>query len=810
MKENMSIKKYSNIALVIVFLFAFCSFAEAQFQLSSPDPFGINKPQTYKLAGVTVEGNTFVSDETVIAIAALYPGKELTFPMDGNDLSYRNAIQSLWKREEFSNIQILVDRVINDEIYLLIKVEEWDRIGSIEISNNKKIDEEDIKEALDKNKGDIVSNYDLYIAEKKITNLYLEDGYCIDTIDIHLEKEDSAMYHPIIVYVEEGPKLKVKKISFVGNDNLDPIKLEKAMDENDTKKWWQVWKSAKFLKNELENDRKLIEVYCHEQGYVDAVVGKPEIIIKKEDKAVELVFNIEEGDRQFIRNVSFTGNTVFTEDALMRRLDFAKGEPYDSERFQANLYGNEKQEDALSLYMDNGYLRANFMPEETRVGTDSVDIVVKVMEFDRYKFNRINIKGNERTRDKVIRRDLYTIPGNYFNRSAVIRSIRQLNVMNYFNPEKLMPEIEPAVADATTVDVIYNVEERSTDTVNASVGFAGSYGLMLMAGLTFNNFSIKEPFRAGGGQIFNISVEYGQQNRYNSFSLGFTEPWLFDKPITLGFVAYSRYQNFSTIDLRSTGFTVNFGKRFKWPDDYWRGDWSARFQLNDNKMENSYYSSYYRNGKYAEYTVDQRFTRISQNNMFFPTGGSKLELRTACALGAIGVGETDYIKNEINYDMYSPIWSYEGQPRVVFASKAKMGYVTGLKSDSLMNQIELYRMGGNGLSGFGTVPLRGYADNSIGNEYGNKLLAKYTAELRFAVTLDPMPVYFYGFAEAGNAWYSLKTCDPFELKRSAGFGVQLMIQAIGNIGFSYGYGFDPYYGGTEPTGWKFLFHLGGM
>lgn len=804
-------KRISQVLILpaILILFAFPEL-NAQFQMSSSDPFGIGEKKTYKLAGVTVEGNSFVSDETIIAIAALYPGKTLTFPLDGNDLSYRNAIKNLWKRDEFSNIEIIVDRVIGDDIYLTIKVTEWDRVGGIEISNNKKIDVEDIKEALDKNKGDVVSNYDLYLGEKKIRNLYLEDGYSVDTVDISLEKLDDSIYDSLFVYIEEGPKLKVKEIVFIGNNELTAKELEKAIDENDTKQWWEIWKSSKFLANKLEEDRKLIEEYCHEKGFVDAVVESPKVQIDKENKSVKLVFNMHEGQKQFVRNINFAGNTVFKEEHLLRRLDFQKGEPYDSKRFEANLFGNEKQSDALSLYLDNGYLRANFDPRETRIGKDSVDIEIRVMENERYKFNRINIKGNDRTLDKVIRRDLYTIPGNYFSRSGVIRSIRQLNVMNYFNPEKLTPEVEPAVSDATTVDVTYNVEERSTDTINASIGFAGSFGLMVQAGLTFNNFSIKEPFQAGGGQRLNLSVQYGQQNMYNSFSVGFTEPWLFDKPITVGIVAYSRYQNYSTINLRSSGITTNFGRRFKWPDDYWRGDWSFRVQQNDNLLDNNFYSMYYRNGKYTEFTIDQRFSRTSQNHMFFPSNGSRFELKTAFAMGSVGIGETDYLKNELKFEMYNPLWAYEGQNKLVFMSSANVGYVTGIKSDTTMNQIELYRMGGNGLSGFGTIPLRGYPDNGVGSEYGNKLMSKYVAELRFALSMDPMPIYFYGFAEAGNVWQDIESCDPFKLQRSAGIGVQMMIQALGNIGFSYGYGFDPIITGEGDAGWKFLFHLGGM
>jgi len=795
------------ISFYILLLILSVDKSLAQFNL----PFdGQSQPVIYTVAGITVEGNRFVSDETIIALSSIYAGKTIQFPINPNNMIFRIAMQNLWERGQFSDVSIEIDKTVGTQLFLKIKVKEWNRLNSINISNNDKFDDTEIKEKIDMNKGDILTKNHTYLATNKIRKMYEDEGISLDSIATTLEGTDTIQYSNMNIYLEEGSKIKIKNINFVGNSKLTSKELNASMTDNRMPLWWEVWKSSKLMKNKMEEDLKLLETYCKSKGFIDVKIETPIVVIDEEKKSAEITINMTEGSKYYIRNINFEGNLVFNDDVLLRRLKFLKGDEYDSETFEANLLGNEKQTDVLSTYMDNGYLRANIDTDENRVTSDSVDINITIREYDRFKIMRVDILGNEKTKDKVIRRDLFTTPGDYFNRSSIIRSLRQLNVMNYFNPEKLKPEIEPSVTDATEVNVKYNVEERGSDTFNASVGYAGSYGLMLSAGMTFNNFSITEPFKGGGGQVLNFNVDFGQASRYKNFTIGLTEPWLFDKPITLGFVIYSRYQNYNTIHLNNTGASLNFGKRFKWPDDYWRGDWFFRTQWNDNQFDDnsSYYSSYYKSGKYSEITLEQRFSRISKNNMFFPSQGSEFSLRTAFAMGSIGVGETDFLKNELNYSSYSPIWKYEGQDRVVFALSTTLGYITNLKLDSAMNQLELYRMGGNGLSALGTVPLRGYEDNTIGDQYGNQLLSKYSAELRFAVALDPMPVYVYAFAEAGNVWSKISLCDPLDLKRSAGIGVQLFVNPIGIIGFSYGYGFDNNRVSPNPSGWKFLFHLG--
>ncbi len=757
--------------------------------------------QKYTIAGISVEGNKYSDSETIITLSGLRAGEDIQYPFDPK---IQTAIKNIWDRKQFSDVRLTVDNVTPAGLFLRIEVDEYPRLNKMIIKNNDKLDDFDIEEATNKIRGDIISNYDLYLMEKSIKRKYDEEDLSFATVDIDMQQTDTAGYVNLDIYVEEGIKFKVKEISFEGNEQLDANDLKKSFDETKEKSWWRFWRSAKFDEEEYKADLELLIKHYKSEGFIDANIVSDTVIYDEEDERVNINIKVNEGQRVYVRDITFDGNTVYPDNVLRQRLEFKKGDPYDMTKFEMNLLGNENQTDASSLYLDNGYLQAMLQPKEVRIAPDTVDIVVNVYENERYTINKVRIVGNTKTKDKVIRRELYTRPGDYFDRSAIIRSIRALGVLQYFNPEGLQPDVQPSENDATTVDIIYKVEERSTDTFNASVGFAGSFGLTGALGLTFNNFSITEPLKGGGGQVFNFNWEFGQANRYRTFSLGFTEPWLMDEPTTVGFNIFDTYYNFSTLEQRRTGVSLNFGRRFKWPDDYWRGDWSLRYILNDNATS----SIYYREGQYSEVTLAQKISRVSINNTFFPSRGSKFSLSNDLAMGALKVGETDYLKSELKFEMYNPILQIDNSDKLVFMLSSQFGYITGIQTDTTISQIELYRMGGNGLGGFNVTPLRGYPDNEVGNRTGNRLLAKYTAELRFAVALDPMPVYLYAFAEAGNVWTDLNRSDIFDLKRAAGVGVQMMINPIGIIGFSYGYGFDTYGTGDEISGWKFLFHLG--
>lgn len=759
----------------------------------------------YKILGIEVEGARSADASTIIALTGLKEGETISYPYDEN---LNVSLKALWDRRQFSNVDVIVDKVVGDGVFLTIKVEENKRLSAIRIFNNSEITTEEIKSAVGKNKGDIVTEYDLYLIKKDIKDLYDKEGLTFAKVFPEILQSDSSdVYIDLKIYIEEGTEFYVESIRFTGNTAFSNRELESVFDETHTKSWYEFWSSSKFDKKDYKKDKELLSKFYANEGFMDYEFISDSVEYDEDNQAVHINVNIKEGNRYYIRNISFEGNTVFPDEALISRLDFPKGEVYNKEKFMMNLNGNQEFSDALSLYNNTGYLQTRFAPQEVKVAKDSVDIVISTLEGDRFKIRKVIIAGNTKTKDKVIRRTLYTRPGDYFNRAAIVRSVKELGVMGYFNPEKLRPDVKPVDNDNTSVDLIYNVEERSTDTFNASIGFAGSFGLTGSVGLTFNNFSILEPLNGGAGQVFNFNWEFGQSNRYRNFSLGFTEPWLFDEPTTVGFNIFDIYYNFSTLKLQRQGFRLNIGRRVKWPDDYFRIDGSFQFQLNDISQQTGVNSQFYRPGKYNEITVGGSISRNNTNELFFPSQGSKFRFTNNWALGAVGIGQTDFFKSEIYFDFYNTLYKLDEQDRVVLYLGAQMGYIDGIKNDTTIAPIELYRMGGAGLSNFGTIPFRGYGDGDLEN-IGGKLHAKFSAEMRFALTLNPMPIYFYGFAMAGNVWDGFGGADLFDLKRSAGVGLKMLLNPIGIIGFSYGYGFDPITQFGNVPGWKFLFEIG--
>ena len=782
-------RKQALFPLLILFAILFC------FPLYS------QQQKKYIIADITVEGAVFADPLTIISISGLNKGESISYPFDQK---LQKAIKNLWNRKQFSDVQIIADKISGELIFLVIKVKEFPRIAEIVIKNNKAISKEDLMKVINKNRGDIISPYEVYQIQQRIKRKYKDEGRPFARVETELVQSETPNYYRLDIIIDEGVKYKVNSITFFGNKYFDNDDLKGAFEETKTKHWWQFWRSAKFEPSNYEKDKELLVNFCRNNGFIDFEILGDTVIYNDKDGTVDIQIYVNEGKKYYVRNIYFLGNTVFPSEILLRRLDFTKGEVYNQEKFQQNLNGNKENTDAMSLYFDSGYLFARNEIQEVRIEPDSIDFYIRIYEGNRVTIRMVDIVGNTKTKDKVIRRELYTYPGDYFNRTAIINSIKALGRLNYFNPETLRPDVK--MVDKTRVDIVYRVEERSTDTFNASIGFAGSFGLTGAIGFSFNNFSLLEPLKGGAGQLFNFNLEFGQANRYRTISLGFTEPWLFDDPTTLGFNLYDQRIIYSPIDLRRTGFGLNLGRRLRWPDDYFRVDGGFRVQRNN---VGTGYSSYYRPGVTTEFAVVGSLSRISLDNLFFPTSGSRFSISTDFALGGLGIGTTDFLKTELKFEFNQTVLKINEQPRVVLNVSSNWGYITGLKSDTSINPIELFYMGGTGLSsGFPVTPLRGYPDQSVGPRGGGKVLARHFAELRFAVSLDPMPIYFYGFVESGNVWSDLNKTDPFNLKRSAGVGVQLFLQALGILGFSYGYGFDKTDDTGQLSGWRFLFHIG--
>lgn len=768
------------------------------------------QPKSYIIAGITVEGNRFADEQTIIAISGLQVGAEIKIP----GAQQQEALRSLWSRNQFSDVDIVIEKTTALGIFLVIRVKEYPRLSWFEIKGNDELSEDDIRKEINKSRGDVMSPYDIYVLKKTLKKAYAKEGVLYPVIDAEtIMAGDTSGYVKVVLNIKEGADFKVKGVKVRGNVELSESDIAGALENTHASPWWKIWTSDKYEAIKYAEDKEKLIEFFRSKGYLDAEIRDDTVILVPEKEAAYIELDIYEGKKYFVRNVIVEGNTVFPSEPIIRRVNVNKGDVYDEPFIQKQLTVNEDQTDAASLYMDNGYLGAQLVKEEKKVGQDSIDLVIRVFENERYTIRRVEIVGNTKTKDKVIRRELYTRPGDYFNRSALIRSVRGLGVLNYFNPEALRPDVKPA--DKTHVDLVYKVEERSNDTFNASVGVAGSFGLTGSVGITLNNFSLAEPLRGGGGQVLNLNLQFGQANQWQDYSLSFTEPWLNNEPTTLGVSVFHSVNRFSGFNQERTGGQLNLGRRLRWPDDYFRVDGSLLIQ-HIQQFAGTLSGA---GGLTDEITLSASVTRISLDNLIFPTAGSRFNIGTQVALGAFGIGKTDYIRNSFSYETVSPLLKIDGNPRLVLYLSTTAGYIAQLQTNStFIPDNYMYLMGGNGLGGFFTTPLRGYPDNSIGilstNAAGQtfssrgRVVMRHVLETRFALSLNPMPIYFLAFAEAGNIWSSLSAADPFDLRRSAGMGMRILLNPIGLLGFDYGFGFDPTPGTSVPHGWQFHFQFG--
>ncbi len=816
---------------IVVILFSFSATAIAQ------------QPTTYKVLGISVEGNKTADPSTIILNSGLKVGDEMQIPGDKT----LNAIRQLWALNIFKDIQILIDREIADGVFLLIKVSEYSRVERVIIEGNDAIDTDDIEKEITFLRGSILKPQDISKLKGRILNLYKTEGYLnasvnieqfvyfsADTLDdditvIWRNEKDLSDELPVEYFsgersysnlisrikdrivlkmtIEEGDEVVVRNIGFVGNTAFEEGDLEGAMDETSEAVWWEFWSSAEFNPDNFKKDIELIVDYYRSQGYRDAEITLDTLIYYNDNKDLDIVMRVYEGPQYIVRNIIWEGNTVYPAQVLSQRLEFRKGDVYDYQKFQQNLRGNEKQSDVSALYLDNGYLTFNLIPEEKRVAEDSVDLIIRVEERKQFRISRVDITGNTKTKDKVVRRELYTIPGDYFNRALLFRSVQQLANLQYFSVEKLYgPQgIGTQIKSDSTVAVSFNVEEKSSDYLNASVGYSGSFGFSGSIGVTLTNFSIAEPFSMGGGQVLSFNWQFGVGNVFRTFTVGFTEPWFLDTPTSVGVDFFDTRQQF-VYDLRQTGATLRVGRRLRFPDDFFYVQGLFRYQFN-NVIQGQ---NFYREGVTNQFTVGLTLSRRNIDNPIFPSQGSVFTISAEVSGGPFLPGDVDYLKMGFKAEWYKRLFNTN---KLVFYTVADFGYIDEFVQNTPIQPFEFFFMGGNGLV-IATVPLRGYEDrtvgprNAFGQIIGGRVMTKFGAELRFAVALEPIPLYVLAFAEAGNVFESFEKTDIFDLRRAVGFGARILINPIGLIGFDFGYGFDRRItDGREPQ-WLFHFQFG--
>ena len=807
--------------------------------------FAQNSKIQYQVLGISVQGNKSADANTIIANSGLKVGDEIEIPGDQT----MNAIRQLWALNIFSDIQIIIDKKIEKGVFLLIKVTEYPRIEKYILQGNDEISEKDIDAKVNLVRGQILKPQDLYNIKAKIKALYDDEGLLNSTIDPirytfftadtsedeievtwrnikDFSDEFKTTYkiseNPfnfisrvkerelVIFNINEGEKVIVRQIVFHGNKAFDDDDLKGEFDDTKEAVWWMFWRSAKLNKNKFEDDKKLLTTFYRKNGYRDFQVLSDSINYYDNKKSARIVVDVYEGPQYKIRNIVWEGNTVYKDTVLNDRLDFKKGDIYDYEKFEKNLKGpTEKQNDVAALYVDNGYLLSRFTSTEKKVAEDSLDVIIQVTENNQFRIGKVDITGNDKTKDKVIRRELYSIPGDYFSRAALLTSLQQLANTQYFNVEKLYNEgVDYFPSNDSTVNITYKVEEKSSDYLNASVGYSGSFGFSGAIGVTLNNFSIGEPFQLGGGQILNFNWQFGVGNYYRTFTVGFTEPWFMDTPTLVGFEVFDTRQNY-IYDLSQYGGTVRLGRRLSWPDIYSNVQGFFKYQRFDVKEGGGYYVP----GLRDQYTLGTTISRRNIDNPIFPSEGSSVELDAELSGGAILPGDVNYYKIQLKSEWYKRLFNTN---RIALYTVASLGYLHALdaKSKTLINPFDKFAMGGNGLV-IATEPLRGYDDRTIGpkDQFGNviwgNVMTRYTVELRGALALEPIPIYLLAFAEAGNVFDEINTdTDFFNLKRSVGVGARLLINPIGLIGFDFGYGFDRKSVDGKDPAWLFHFQFG--
>jgi outer membrane protein insertion porin family len=787
----MKMLKLANKFLILILLSIFLLPGKGEAQQD-------DGPQTYRIVSITTTGNKLYDSKTIVGYSGLSVGDEIAVPSDES----REAIRKLWNLGLFSDISLVIDRVVGNEAYLVFNVKELPRVESVVIKGNDEISTDDLRSRIDIVPGEVVSPQTLKDIEYNLEKYYAEEGYALAEVTVD-ELISATNESRVRVTIKEGKELSVEKIRFTGNKAFSSDDLRGAMENTSEGTWWQFWSSNTFDRKKFQDDIQFIEAYYKERGYKDAKVVDYELDVAPNGEDLTINITVDEGSRYKLNNVQFVGNEVVKDSLLNAILDMKRGDVYNLRKLQENLYGNESETDISSLYLNRGYLAFNAETEEKVVDGNKIDLTVNITENNQFKIGLVGFDGNEKTKDKVLRRELYTIPGDYFTKTSVKRSLQQLNALNYFNPEKLNQQIIPA--NDSTVNITYIVEERSSDQFNASIGYSASFGFTGALGLTFNNFDITKPLSGGAGQILNFNWQFGESGTYRTFSVGFTEPWLYGTPTLFGFNVFDTRTDFNNIDIQETGGYLNIGRRFKFPDDYFRGDWTVKFQRTDTKSG----AGIYEEGVRTQFSLRQTISRSTVFDPVFPTSGTRVSNSTELAAGPL-VGNIGFIKNIFTAEAYTKIFR---DNNLTLYSDFNFSFINSITEDGYLPPNEVFYMGGNGLT-YNTIALRGYDDrnvgpqNSVGTPTGGTVALKYALELRYPLSLDPLPIFILAFAEAGNVWSSFQKTDPFNLRRSIGGGVRLLLPAVGMIGFDVGYGLDREAVDGKPSEWLFHFQFG--
>lgn len=795
-----------------------------------------DNPRMYVIKDVRMTGLKFLDSNTLALVAGLNKGDSVLIP--GPYISA--AMTKLWNMRNFSDVNMTAE-IEGDGIILNVQLQERPRVNSWKIEGIRKGQASEIKEKLKLTRGGSeLSDYSIDKNVKGIKDYYAEKSFFNTEVEVRIDNlQDMGDRNLVDVtfIVDRGDKVKVGDIEFDGNETFSDKRLRRTFKKTH-KKNLNIFKNSKFNEKEFEADKDRMVDFYNSKGYRNADVLF-DSVYPINDKRVGLRIGVDEGNQFFIRNIEWVGNSLYTTEYLNRLLGIDKGDTYDNKKINKNLgLGAESNPEdpttVTSLYQNEGYLFSQIEPAETVVGEDSIDLTINILEGKPARWNEVNIVGNYRVDDEVIRRELATQPGDLYNRALIMRTMRLLANMQHFNPESMQPDIRP-VAGQDQVNLTWILEEQASDRAEISGGwgagmFVGSVSLIL------NNVSIKNffkknewrPYPQGQNQTIAISAQTNGKY-YSAYSLNFMEPWLGGKKpnsLSVG-MHYSNETNATSLGKKATrhfrtmGVSAGIGRRLLWPDQNFTLYNEISYQAYNLKDWNYFIIN---NGTSNVFAFNTTFARTTIDSPIFATSGSEFAISLSLTPPYSLFDNKDYKdENLSDNDRYRWIeyhkWKFKGEwysslirgPKrsLVLRTKAELGYL-GSYNHNKKSPFEGFDVGGDGMSGYNiygvdVIGLRGYESGSItpysaAGDYA-RVYNKYTMELRYPIVISAAAqAYVLAFAEAGNAFTGWGKFDPFLLKRSAGAGFRVVLPIVGMIGVDWGYGFDRVPGENKRSG----------
>jgi outer membrane protein insertion porin family len=852
----MKVKKFITL---IVLLFLNIAI-KAQVIIDDRGFIDYTTPKEFVIQNLSFSGVHYTDTSICKLLTGLYVGENVLIP--GEKIS--NAIQNLWKQGLFDDVKILASKIQDNKIWLEIQLKEHPRLISTPLfsSNIKKSDVDDLRAKINLTKGDVVTSNTILRTKDIIRNHYVDKGFYNVEVNIKetIDSTSTKYTSRLTIDVNKHKKVHIGHISFSGNDQVSAFKLRKLMKKTREKTYFnpfmgsdtllyqsvkklfvrdsvsieqnfldyissrivlRIFKSSKFLRDDYEKDKLALIDRYNELGYRDSKIIS-DTVVKSGPNDIDIKIKLKEGKKYYFRSISWIGNTMYSDRELGMILKIQKGDVYNQKALESNLSYNPNGYDVSSLYMDNGYLFFSATPVETRIENDSIDIEIRIVEGKQAYINKVTVRGNTKTNDHVILREIRSKPGQLFNRSDIIRTTRELAQLKYFNAEKIVPDIVPNPTDGT-VDIEYSVEETSSDQLELSGGW-GAGRLIGTLGVSFNNFSLHnffkksawQPLPAGDGQKLSVRIQTNGIY-YQSYNASFTEPWLGGhKPHALSVSVYYSSQtnglkksDASRQAINIFGASVGLGIRLKWPDDYF-----TLYNEIDYKHYSlsNYISTFnFSNGTSNDINYSVTLSRNSIDAPIYPRSGSEVSLMLALtppySLFEQNVDHTKQTDEEKYRWVEYHKWKFSAAfytkliGNLVFSARTKFGFLGAYNKQIGVPPFDRFYLGGDGLSGYALddrelIALRGYTNNSLTPSnstgyIGGSVFDKFTLELRYPISLNPSAtVYVLSFAEGGNAWAKFKQFNPFDIYRSAGVGVRVFLPMFGILGLDWGYGFD--------------------